>query len=272
MADTSETSKNSDNKKKTGGFPRQPLKKVLELTDAIFNEGHGEPVRRRTAFEKINKSPDSSTSYYLLQAANGGYSLVNGNKNSSHLELTEKGISISNPKSPKEKISAIYDILFSNQYFTTIIDRYKEKPFPNDQLVIDYLEREQKLSQTEAQECWSVVKQNINDYSLIEESGNKKIIIDKEHALKINGKSESTDNNSDSPSDEKSDSNITQLNSSPTNGSITQENYLSNKKHVKQLPQITFNIQVVLPENATPEVYEAIFSSMSTHLLGRDEE
>jgi hypothetical protein len=36
-------------------------------------------------------------------------------------------------------------------------------------------------------------------------------------------------------------------------------------------PQITFNIQVVLPENATSETYDNIFKSIATHLLGRDE-
>ncbi len=48
--------------------------------------------------------------------------------------------------------------------------------------------------------------------------------------------------------------------------------YSSHQKRLKNMPQVTFNIQIVLPENASPETYEAIFSSMSTHLLGRDEE
>jgi len=37
-------------------------------------------------------------------------------------------------------------------------------------------------------------------------------------------------------------------------------------------PQIHFNIQVVLPENALPETYDAIFKSIATYLLGRTEE
>ncbi len=34
-------------------------------------------------------------------------------------------------------------------------------------------------------------------------------------------------------------------------------------------PQFTFNIQVVLPENASSETYDNIFKSISVHLLGR---
>ncbi len=37
-------------------------------------------------------------------------------------------------------------------------------------------------------------------------------------------------------------------------------------------PQITFNIQVVLPENASVETYDNIFKSIATHLLRQDEE
>ncbi len=37
-------------------------------------------------------------------------------------------------------------------------------------------------------------------------------------------------------------------------------------------PQVAFNIQIQLPENAKPETYEAIFKNISVHLLGRPEE
>lgn len=40
----------------------------------------------------------------------------------------------------------------------------------------------------------------------------------------------------------------------------------------RKSPEIHFNIQVVLPENASPENYDAIFRSIATHLLGRTEE
>lgn len=40
----------------------------------------------------------------------------------------------------------------------------------------------------------------------------------------------------------------------------------------RTIPEIHFNIQVVLPENASPENYDAIFRSIATHLLGRTEE
>ena len=37
-------------------------------------------------------------------------------------------------------------------------------------------------------------------------------------------------------------------------------------------PQIAFNIQVVLPDNASAQQYDDIFRSIAVHLLGRGEE
>ncbi len=63
---------------------------------------------------------------------------------------------------------------------------------------------------------------------------------------------------------------VTKKNNS-TQNKINHSETLEHIKHLKQLPQIAFNIQIILPENATPETYDAIFSSMSNHLIGRDE-
>ena len=38
------------------------------------------------------------------------------------------------------------------------------------------------------------------------------------------------------------------------------------------IPQFHFNIQIHLPDNSTPEVYDAIFHSIAKHLIGRSEE
>lgn len=263
---------------KRKSFPRQPLQKVLELTDAIFKIGHGDPVRRRTAFDEIGRSPDSSTSSYLLQAASGGYSLVNGSKTSNHLELTETGKNLSSLEKPIERLNAVHDLLYSNKFFVSIVEKYKERPFPNDEVVTDYLVRELKLSQSDAQICWSTAKQNILDFNLFEESGNKKIILDRDHAIKGFTNSNNSNTTEEITIEEISQP-VKEEHLSPSNGATkelydlpTNEKTVKSYKSLKNIPQITFNIQVVLPENATPEVYEAIFSSMSTHLLGRDEE
>jgi hypothetical protein len=253
-------------KKIRGAFPRLPLKKVIELIDAIYDEGQGDPVRRREILEKIGRSPDSSVSVLLIQAANKGYSLINGNKNSSHLSLTETGISIiNNPNSSK----VVYDILFSNGYFSAVVEKYRDKPLPSDTVVTDFLIRDHKLDAQDASASWSVIKENMLDYGLLKESGNKSVVIDREYAASL--MDSNTSNGDDNlakkraVAEEKKEEPVSKK---PEDNSNSKPN---SSRILKNIPQITFNIQVVLPENASPEVYESIFSSMSNHLLGRED-
>jgi len=267
------TKQPSKEKKIRGGFPRIPLKKVLELTDAIFEEGQGDPVRRRDALEKINRSPDSSNSVILIQAANAGYALISGNKNSSHLELNEKSILISNPKTPNfTRISEIHDLLYGNIYFSAILNKYNDKQFPSDTIAIDFLAREHKLPQQEAEICWAVIKENIIDYNLFEDSSGKKIIIGKDYASSKITKSEIPSEKVKKEEIATEEKHIEKSQVHHIDENETGKNFVSSTKKIKNVPQITFNIQVVLPENATPATYESIFASMATHLLGREDD
>ncbi|MBB5397511.1 hypothetical protein [Mucilaginibacter sp. AK015] len=252
-------------KKVRGAFPRLPLKKVVELIDAIYDEGQGDPVRRREILEKMGRSPDSSASVVLIQAANKGYSLINGNKNSSHLSLTETGNAIINdPKSSK----VVYEILFSNGYFSAVVEKYKDKPLPSDTVVTDFLIRDHKLDAQDASASWAVIKENMSDYGLLKESGNKSVVIDRDYAASIMDSNVNSDDNvvkENAIAKEKTEE------PEPKKSEVDDNSKSNPTRVIKNVPQITFNIQVVLPENASPEVYESIFASMSNHLLGREE-
>lgn len=146
--------------KRRGAFPRVPFKTVVELVDGVYELGQGDPVRRRLAFEHIGRSPDSSTSHVLNSAATNGYSVIKGGKNASHLELTQNGKRIVNRSSKKERREAELDILFSNSYFSALIEKYAERQMPQDSIVVDYLQREQGLEQSDAEAFWSVARQH----------------------------------------------------------------------------------------------------------------
>src|SRR5690606_20093289 len=59
----------SGSRVRRGAFPRMALEPVLQLVDGIFELGHGDPVRRRTAFEHVNRSPESSISRSLKMSS-----------------------------------------------------------------------------------------------------------------------------------------------------------------------------------------------------------
>lgn len=247
--------------KRRGAFPRVPFKSVLELVDGIYELGHGDPVRRRTAFEHVGRSPDSSASRILNSAATSGYGVIKGGVNANHLELTQNGRRVAERNSETEHRGAALDVLFNNEFFSALIEKYADRPMPQDAIVVDYLQREQDLEQSDAETFWSVAKDNILDFGLYEESRGKQVILSRDYALEI---AKSPD---EIQQDEVAEETGTVEQPGPPDGGVDSEGPPTNRI----VPQVAFNIQVVLPENATAETYNAIFESMSVHLLGRNE-
>lgn len=253
----------TDSKRKRGAFPRIALDPVLQLVEGIHELGHGDPVRRRTAFENINRSPDSSTSYALNAAANSAYGLVEGSKTAQYLSLTTSGARIARASNRAEKLAAIYDVLFENDYFAALVAKYADRPQPQDSIAIDFLQREHGLSEADAAVCWTIAKENISSYGLYEEVGGKRVILSKDEALAR------VSTRSSAPATEKREHATSAAES--TGGSKPEKVLASDTQRRPSaiVPQVTFNIQVVLPVDGTPEVYAAIFASMAEHLLQR---
>ena len=206
----------------------------------------------------------------LNAAATGAYGVTKGGKNATHLTLTPAGIHLAEANDAVERLGVAYDILFDNSYFAALVEKYRDRPIPNDAIAADYLEREQGLSAEDAETCWTVAKQNIFDFGLFEESGSKRVILAREDAL-----AQAQQSAGATPG---SDDDQTSASATPTDVQPMEERGVvpspigalpSPERASRIVPQIAFNIQVVLPENASSEVYDAIFASMATHLLGR---
>lgn len=251
----------ADQKRAKGVFPRLPLIKALELPTAIYELGHGDEVRRRTVFDRLGRSPDSGSSRALAVAANSGYELIIGSYQSDYLGLTEKGMTIVAAIDEKSKHAAIFRSLFDNEIFRSFVERYKEKPLPIDEVAIDYLKKNHSLTEADAKNCWEIFKKNIIDFHLIEELSGKNIVVDGETALRhFSERNEGIlEDGNEQPA------HTAPLDHKPAEKPVTiPKNGLS--------PQFTFNIQIVIPENATKETYDSIFKSIAEHLLNRSSE
>jgi hypothetical protein len=252
-------------RKAVGVFPRLSLTKSLELINAIYELGEGEDVRRRTVFDKLGKSPDSGPSRVIIIACNSGYGLSTGGYQAEYLGLTELGKQIASAKDTYSKFEGIYNALFSNEIFSAFITRFNDKSIPIDEIAIEYLRKNHDLPEEDAQACWAVFKDNLLEQNLTQELSGKKVIISREAALAIIGKPiiKKVD---ESPKDSVDNSDMT------AEQSHTQHTSKPKKHSEVTAPQIHFNIQVVIPENASPETYDTIFKSIATHLLNRDNE
>ena len=252
-------------KKAIGMFPRLSLSKSLELLNTIYELGEGEPVRRRTIFDKLGKSPESGPSRALITTSNSGYGLITGSYAAEYLGVTDRGKQIASASNSALKFQAIYDSLFSNEIFSAFVARFNDRGVPLDEIAIEYLKGNHGLPQDDAKDCWAVFKDNLLEQNLIQELSGKKVIISQSAALEMHGK----------PVEKKADKSTQETGTDSNHEFGTPHKPIINTHRISGgdsvAPQIHFNIQVVIPENASPETYEIIFKSIATHLLGRND-
>lgn len=265
MSEQKESKNNkAGGKRARGVFPRLQLSRTLELPEKIYEIGKGEAVRRLTVLDRLGKSPDSSTSRILIIASNSGYGLTTGNYASDFLSLTENGLRITTATTESEKFKAIYDVLFSNELLSGLVVRFKDRGIPDNEVIVDFLVQTYGLSATDAAAFWEIAKDNLVEFNLVQQFSGKSLIVTPGVALESLGRT--TNETSELKKSIVPETNL----ESPTNG-VTKKD--KKPTHTEQImPQFTFNIQIVLPENSSPETYDNIFKSIATHLLHRDNE
>lgn len=250
------------NKSTRGLFPRVSLDKTIGLLNAIYELGHGDPVRRLSAFNQLGKSPDSGSSRTLLAAASGVYGLIS--VNGEYLALTNSG-KVVITSSEAERQIALLNVLFDNDIFAEFVSHYTGRPIM-DEVAADHIKASHNLSTKDAHTALDVFKQNMSNYGLLQQYSGRTVVISHEMALEnIQGSPKpkpDTEQPADiPPEDETSKEDDGQAPLATLNFPRGQAN-----------PQFHFNIQIHLPENSSAEVYDAIFKSISVHLLGNDED
>ena len=85
-------------------FPACPFEEALVFAKEIFECGSGQPVRRLTLFDHLQKSPDSSSSRQLITNA-GKYGLTKGSYAAEQIELTSEGAKAVDEENPARELS-----------------------------------------------------------------------------------------------------------------------------------------------------------------------
>ncbi len=244
-----------------GAFPRVSLVKVLELPRTIFAEGEGESVRRLTVFNRLGKSPESGPSRMMVTTANTGYGLTTGGTQAEYLGLTDRGRKMVDSRDEFQRMGAAYEALFSNEILSAFISRFKGRAVPNDEVAVDYLKNTPSLSMDDAQAFWEVIRENIHEFGLVQELSGRRVVVSKEMAMEQLKAS--------LPPEEKGEIGLPVQGSNESDPAASPEVSSSAAFSPRSVPQIHFNIQVHLPESASPETYESIFRSIAIHLLNR---
>lgn len=245
-----------------GKYPRISLKEVLSIPKTVFELGQGEPIRRLSVFDSLGRSPSSSTSRTMVTASST-YGLTKGGYQASHLELTNCGRRLASPSSERDALDAAYDAMFGNEIFADFVDYWQDKAVPRNEVAIDWLKTNHEIPQQDAEAIWEVIRTNINDFGLTQDIAGKKLVASRDTALQSAGDSSATNNgNEETPIPNTDLDQETPLGVSVANSVSGQA----------VIPQIHFNVQIQLPENGSPEDYDAIFKSIGTYLLGHKDE
>jgi hypothetical protein len=185
--------------------------------------------------------------------------LINGSTASEYLSLTEDGQEIVSTSREPNRYASIYGVLFSNDVFSDFIEHFKDRPLPIDEVAIDYLQSSHNLSAADSKNAWEVFKENIQEFGLLHDLSGRSVLVSQAVALEAVGHHQPAE------------AQVTGDDSEPSKEQGAGRSAAEPRIAKGITPQIVFNIQVVLPENASAEDYDNIFESIGRHLLSRSE-
>lgn len=119
-------------------FPACAFKDALEIANAIQEHSGGQPIRRLTLFDHLDKAPDSGASRQLITNSNK-YGLTTGSYASETLELTEQGaIATSDESTPREKTRARVKLAIQDiEPFNVVYEKFVNNKLPSRAVLAD---------------------------------------------------------------------------------------------------------------------------------------
>jgi hypothetical protein len=228
-------------------FPAASIKDARPLPDTIAHSNAGQPMRRLDLFEVLGKAPDSGPSRVLVTSSNS-YGLTIGGYQAEVLTLTPLGRRLS----VEGDDTALIDAVLNVHLFKVFFDNYKQSSLPADVSAKSFLANS-GVPAARTQACWDMLLDNGRYVGLIDKlTGGGERVLSKEHAIERKfGKS--------APPPE-------------TPAGQTPSKLVNTSQEIKTkiptgMPSLNINLEIHLPADTRPEVYDAIFGSMRKHLI-----
>jgi hypothetical protein len=164
-------------------FPASPFEEPLDFVRQIFEFGSGEPVRRLTFFDHINKAPESGTSRQLIINARG-YGLTKGGTQADIIELTPDGARAVDPQMPpRDQARARIKLAMEDiEVFAKLHERFVGRALPARAALIDAA-MEFGSSKDAAEEAVDTFVVNLRFVGLLTTLSGAERIVSKDHAL-----------------------------------------------------------------------------------------
>jgi hypothetical protein len=164
-------------------FPPVTFSSVLPFAEAIQQHGAGQPIRRLTLFEKLDRSPESGSSRMLIVNA-GRYGLISGGYQAELLELTDFGKVATSPDAdPREKLAARFKLAIESvPAFKFLYEKNRGQRLPSPEVMRDSL-AELDLDEEHRKECVEVFLENLKFLGLLRTIAGAERVVPIEQAL-----------------------------------------------------------------------------------------
>ena len=164
--------------RRAGGltFPRNTLKKALEVAKAIEQDNAGDPYDPLLLATKSLYTTHKSSSFEILLVSSERYGLTKGNSRAKSVELTPLGSAIVAPTDESQTVANLRRALLTPKIFEQVCNKYENKNIPREDIVKNILVKEFNVPRTDADTCYDVIMQNISDYDLMLKSGENQIL------------------------------------------------------------------------------------------------
>lgn len=228
-------------------MPGKSLFPAISIEDAqqiskVIAQNAGQPMRRLAIFQELERSPDSGAGRGLVTASSG-YGLTTGGYTAEYLKLTDLGRRLAVDGDQ----SALIDALLQVDIFKKFFETYKNNQVPSAVAAKSFL-ADNGIPPDRADACLSIVLETGRYAGLIATMSGSERVLSRDHAI------------------EQKAGKVTET-QKPSQGAGSNTGAKVTKTDTKVLPSLNINLEIHLPDNQSPEVYDAIFSSMRKHLL-----
>lgn len=164
-------------------FPACSFNEAKELAKAVLEYGSGQPVRRISLFDHLNKSPESGPSRQLITNANK-YGLLKGGYQADQLELTASGAkAVDEELPPRERRRAQIELGIQEiAPFRDLFNRFAGNKLPARAALIDAA-KELEVEDEWAEEAVDTFIVNLRDLELLQTLSGAERIVTIDHLL-----------------------------------------------------------------------------------------
>lgn len=241
-------------------FPILTFEEALSLPKNILEYGVNGEIGRLMLFDKLNRSPDSATTKYLVRTA-AKYGLTQGTNSSSFLSVTEDGkLALGDSDLSRTKEKRFHLAIQQFEPYASLYSKLRNHRLPDETVLGGELGR-LGVSDKDCNKAAEVFTANLRFLELARDYSGSEFVRDIEEIL--GEKPEGTDTGHDETYHTDAQSGLASDREAGIVGSSMPNGVISG-------PALHLDIQVHIDASASPEQIEQIFASMARHLYGRE--